>query len=90
MGRISYLFLIASPCCRISRRSSLISLAIFSPKGCELAERAFREDMAVEAQLLEGLSENEREQLARLLSRLWQVVHTRLAGDVPTQDPDVV
>ena len=39
-------------------------------KGRKVAEQAFREDMAVEAQLLEGLTDLERQQLAALLSRL--------------------
>jgi DNA-binding MarR family transcriptional regulator len=59
-------------------RSLMVEL---TPDGRALAERAFCEDMAVEAQLLEGLAKEEREQLATLLYRLWHVVHKRVAGD---------
>ena len=68
-------------------RSLMVEL---TPKGRDLAERAFREDMAVEARLLEGLSRVEREQLARLLSRLWQVVHSQLTVDGRPHSRDVV
>ena len=48
-------------------RSMLVEL---TPAGRAKTEAAFREDMAAEARMLEGLSEPEREDLARLLSRL--------------------
>jgi DNA-binding MarR family transcriptional regulator len=48
-------------------RSTLVEL---TPAGRAKAEAAFREDMAAEARMLEGLSEPEREDLARLLARL--------------------
>ncbi len=59
-------------------RSLLVNL---TPKGRELAEAAFREDMMVEARLLEGLSEKEAEQLAKLLARLVDEVEKR-SGEV--------
>ena len=48
-------------------RSLLVEL---TAKGRKTAEDAFREDMAVEAALLEGLTAKERDELARLLVRL--------------------
>lgn len=39
-------------------------------EGRRRAEAAFREDMAVEARLLEGLTETEQQELARLLAKL--------------------
>lgn len=48
-------------------RSLLVRL---TPLGKERAEGAFREDMAVERALLGGLSEDEIESLAHLLSKL--------------------
>ncbi|MGL4438815.1 MAG: MarR family winged helix-turn-helix transcriptional regulator [Bosea sp. (in: a-proteobacteria)] len=48
-------------------RSSLVELTMV---GRERAEAAFREDMAIEAELLAGLSGPERDQLAALLIRL--------------------
>lgn len=57
-------------------RSLLVEL---TSKGRELAERAFRDDMAAESQLLDGLSGKEREQLAKLLTRLVCVVRKQAA-----------
>lgn len=48
-------------------RSLLVEL---TPRGHALAEAAFREDMIVEAELLAGLADEERDQLAALLARL--------------------
>ena len=48
-------------------RSLLVEL---TDTGRQKAEAAFREDMALEAELLRGLSENEQTQLAGLLRRL--------------------
>lgn len=48
-------------------RSFLVRL---TPEGIALAERAFREDMAVEKRLLECLDDEEKATLARLLSRI--------------------
>ena len=39
-------------------------------EGIQLAQRAFREDMAIEAAMLEGLTEEEQIQLANLLRKL--------------------
>lgn len=57
-------------------RSLLVEL---TKKGRELTERAFREDMEIEAQLLHGLSIEEREQLAALLVRLVRTVQEQAA-----------
>lgn len=48
-------------------RSLLVEL---TEAGRQKAEKAFREDMALEAELLKGLSEAEQTQLAGLLRRL--------------------
>ncbi len=48
-------------------RSLLVHL---TDKGKTTAEAAFREDMAVEARLLESLTDGERDQLAALLTKL--------------------
>ncbi|MEO3473434.1 MarR family transcriptional regulator [Roseomonas sp. CAU 1739] len=63
-------------------RSLLVEL---TAKGRAVAEAAFREDMALEAQLLEGLTQEERYRLAALLARLVAVVTERSAG----QDRDL-
>lgn len=49
------------------RRSLMVTL---SPKGKQLIERAFAEDMRVEAQILAPLDRAERKELARLLAKL--------------------
>lgn len=49
------------------KRSLLVEL---TEEGRVRAEAAFREDMAVEARMLEALDPQEREQLARLLAKL--------------------
>ena len=54
-------------------RSLLVEL---TAKGRKTAEEAFREDMAVEAAVLEGLTAKERDELARLLARLAKSVAT--------------
>lgn len=60
-------------------RSQLVEL---TTNGRELAERAFREDMDLEAQCLKGLSPQELADLERLLRRLaLQVL------EVPHQEP---
>ena len=61
-------------------RSLLVEL---TAKGRKLAQRAFREDMAVEAKLLEALSKTERDQLSQLLGRLLREVE-RQAATLPT------
>lgn len=48
-------------------RSMLVAL---TKKGRQTAEAAFRDDMALEAKLLDGLSEQDQAQLAALLQRL--------------------
>ncbi len=49
------------------RRSLIVRL---SPKGRELIEQAFAEDMRVEAEMLAPLDRRERKELARLLAKL--------------------
>lgn len=49
------------------RRSLLVQL---TPDGRKRAEAAFREDMALERELLAGLQEQELDDLARLLAKL--------------------
>ena len=55
---------------RPSERDARSLLVELTPAGRKLAEAAFREDMAVEAELLEGLSSGERDRLSALLARL--------------------
>lgn len=52
-------------------RSLLVEL---TPTGRARTETAFREDMAVEAALLDGLTDDEHVALAKLLTRLAQVI----------------
>jgi DNA-binding MarR family transcriptional regulator len=47
-----------------------VLLVRLTPEGRSRAEAAFRQDMAVEAALLEGLNDEEQAQLARLLWKL--------------------
>jgi|KBSMisStaDraftv2_1062788.scaffolds.fasta_scaffold1068804_1 DNA-binding MarR family transcriptional regulator len=49
------------------KRSILVEL---TPEGRKRVENAFRDDMETENQLTSGLSQSEREQLARLLQKL--------------------
>lgn len=57
-------------------RSLLVEL---TAKGRGVAEAAFREDMALEARLLEGLTAEEKALLAALLARLVAVVDEQAA-----------
>ena len=58
------------------------SLAVvLTPKGRELAEAAFREDMAREAELLSGMDAADREALAGLLRRLMLMVGEKAKGE---------
>lgn len=67
-------------------RSLLVEL---TQQGRLRTERAFREDMAVEAELLAGLSISERNQLAELLLKLGRSVTTAATtGAVQTQRSD--
>ncbi len=58
----------------ISRRSAEADgrslLVQLTEEGKRRAEHAFREDMAMEAKLLAGLSDDEQKQLADILRRL--------------------
>ena len=57
------------------------SLAVvLTPKGRELAEAAFREDMAREAELLSGMDAADREALEGLLRRLMIMVEEKAKG----------
>jgi DNA-binding MarR family transcriptional regulator len=58
-------------------RSRLVEL---TARGREVAEDCFREDMALEARLLSGLSGDERDRLAFLLAKL-----ARLVTPLPVQ-----
>ena len=61
LGRLEKNGLIKRGVSESDARSLLVEL---TAKGRKLAEQAFREDMAVEAQLLDGLSATEQQQLA--------------------------
>ena len=52
-------------------------LVILTPKGREVAERAFREDMAWEASVLEALTPEEQNRLEALLRKLALSVEAR-------------
>lgn len=67
LGKLVQAGLIARRAAEGDGRSLLVEL---TDLGRERAEAAFREDMALEARLLEGLTELEQTQLARLLDRL--------------------
>jgi DNA-binding MarR family transcriptional regulator len=56
------------------RRSLLVQL---TPEGQALAEEAFRTDMALESVFLDGIPEDEREQMASLLRTLLRSIETR-------------
>lgn len=60
-------------------RSLLVRL---TPKGRRLAEDAFREDMAIEKDLLRGLSIEEQEQLSALLSKLAKSLAAEVRTDL--------
>lgn len=49
-------------------------LVVLTAKGRALGEKAMRADMAVEAEILSGLTSDEQRQLAELLSKLLQSV----------------
>lgn len=67
LSRLEKAGLVARVPSETDARSLLVQL---TPEGRKLAKDAFRRDMLVEAQMLEGLSEADREQLATLLARL--------------------
>ena len=67
LGKLAQAGLILRRAAEGDGRSLLVEL---TDRGREKAEAAFREDMALEATLLEGLSGPEQEQLAELLGRL--------------------
>jgi DNA-binding MarR family transcriptional regulator len=67
LDRLERAGLIARARSETDARSMLVEL---TRAGRDTAQAAFRDDMAVEARLLEGLSASERDDLARLLSRL--------------------
>lgn len=77
LGRLEKAGLIKRLPSKSDARSLLVEL---TSEGRKLAEQAFRDDMAVEAQLLKGLSDEERRQLARLLARLVRVVGEQSGG----------
>ena len=83
LDRLRKAGLITRQRCNHDGRSLLVEL---TPDGRRLAEAAFREDMAVEAALLEGLTEQERAQLAALLARLVLVVTERATDHLGGQD----
>lgn len=71
LGRLEKSGLIKRNACKVDARSTMVEL---TPKGRKLAEQAFREDMEVEARLLDGLAPAERDQLAALLAQLLNVL----------------
>ncbi len=55
---------------RVSKEDARSTTVQLTAKGRKLAERAIREDMAREAELLQGLTGEERKTLANLLRKL--------------------
>ncbi|MDT8758523.1 MarR family winged helix-turn-helix transcriptional regulator [Sphingomonas psychrotolerans] len=64
--------LIRRPAARDDRRSVFVEL---SPRGKQLVEQGFREEMAVQAQLISGLAEKEQWVLSTLLKKLDATMH---------------
>lgn len=67
LARLEKRGLISRPASEGDGRSLPVAL---TAKGRRVAEAAFREDMAVEAKILEALDREEQRQLARLLAKL--------------------
>jgi DNA-binding MarR family transcriptional regulator len=65
-------------------RSLLVKL---TPEGRQLAERIFREDMAAEAQFLDGLSAEDAQRLEQLLRKLLHAVEMRANGAMADNQP---
>jgi DNA-binding MarR family transcriptional regulator len=57
------------------RRSMLVGL---TAKGRRLVEKAWREDMEIENEIVAGLSKQERKELARLLARLARIMEREI------------
>lgn len=70
LARLTRAGLVTRPPAADDGRSLLVEL---TPKGRDIAERAFREDMALEAVLVSRLSDAEQTTLAGLLRRLMPV-----------------
>jgi DNA-binding MarR family transcriptional regulator len=67
--------------CRPADSPDARSLPVqLTEEGKRIAEAAFREDMAVEARMLEGLTDEELGQLATLLEKLARSVEGKVAG----------
>ena len=67
--------------CRPPDTSDARSLPVqLTEEGKRVAEAAFREDMEVEARLLEGLSDDDRTKLAELLAKLALSIEAITAG----------
>ncbi|KJF67866.1 MarR family winged helix-turn-helix transcriptional regulator [Rhizobium nepotum] len=63
---------------RKSERDGRSVIVCLMPAGIELAERAFRKDMASELDFLQGLDREERDNLAALLKKLVLNIESRL------------
>lgn len=77
LGRLEKAGLIAREPSAEDGRSLVV---VLTPKGRELAEAAFREDMRQEAEVLAGMDAGERAALERLLRRLMLVVGEKVEG----------
>ncbi len=67
LNKLTQAGLIARRSAQLGARSFLVELTV---AGRQKAEAAFREDMALEAELLRGLLDDEQTQLEDLLRRL--------------------
>ncbi|MDP3897734.1 MAG: MarR family transcriptional regulator [Mesorhizobium sp.] len=83
LGRLQRARLISRPADSRDARSLPVQL---TDEGKRIAEAAFREDMTIEAGLLDGLTEDDRRQLGELLGRLAMSVEGKIAASAAPGD----
>lgn len=81
LSRLARKKLIERIACEADRRSLLVRL---TASGLSLIRAAYAEDMAIEDELLDALSREERNQLAKLLAKLLLAIESRNAPDKST------
>jgi DNA-binding MarR family transcriptional regulator len=84
LDRLAKAGLISRPAAAGDGRSLPVQL---TPLGRQRAEQAFRQDMKVEAELLEGLTSRERDAMAALLRKLATRVAKRIEQDDANRAP---
>lgn len=85
LDRLAKAGLISRPASAGDGRSLPVQL---TPLGRQRAEQAFRQDMKVEAALLEGLTSKERDAMAALLRKLVTSVAKQIEQDGAQSQPD--